>query len=100
VIGRPNVKTSAEWTNVVIHTTWFFVLSRSNIFLPNQTTGKVNNTPPQIMDRFMPLERCAYEAHHKRYKINVKRIILIRISIICLILLSFDLPGFAKPPNR
>jgi hypothetical protein len=65
-----------NWTNVVVQTTLLVVRCRSSIFLPSQTTGNTNITPPTMRDRFMTFERGVLSAHHQRSQENSKRAIL------------------------
>jgi hypothetical protein len=89
IMGTPNVRPSAVCTRVVIQTARFIVGSWSRIFLPNQTTGKVNNVPPAMTLRFTGLERDALIAHHHNNQINNKRTTLERDSIVRFMVSSF-----------
>ena len=75
----------------------------SSIFLPNQTTGNTNNTPPTIKDRFTNFDNGAFNAHHHINQINNKSAILIIKLVIRFIVPSLHfmkpLNGGIKPPR-
>ena len=83
--GTPNVRPRATCTNVVVQTARPIVRCRSSIFLPSQTRGNVNNTPPTMTVRFMAFDSGTSGVHQKTRQINAKRVTLTRNSMICLI---------------
>jgi hypothetical protein len=101
MIGTPNVNPRAKCTNVVVQATRLIVWCRSSIFLPSQTRGNVNNTPPIMIDRFITFEIGAFNARDQKNQIIAKRATLTRNSMTCLIVPSsrttFDSPLTPTP---
>jgi hypothetical protein len=91
MIGTPNVKPRPKCTNVVVQTAWPIVWRRSSIFLPSQTRGNVNNTPPTMIDRFITFESDAFNITQKISKTTAKRAILKDKPILCFIETSFKI---------
>jgi hypothetical protein len=85
----PSRNPRVKCMNVVVQATPLMVWCRSSIFLPSQTKGKTNNTPPTMMNKFMINESCAFNAHHQTSQINAKRATLTRNSMTFLIVKSF-----------
>jgi hypothetical protein len=81
---------TAKWTNVVIQATSLVDVCRSSIFLPSQTRGNTNNTPPTMIDRFIAIESGVLNAHHQRNQENTIRAILIKNSPVCFMATSCD----------
>src|SRR5271157_5851489 len=90
MMATPNRVPTANWTNVVVQATPLVVRCRSSIFLPSQTRGNTNNTPPTMIDRFMTFESGVLDAHHQRNQDNAKRAILKNSSTACFMVASCD----------
>jgi len=93
-IGTPNAKPNPKCTKVVVQTAWLFVWCRSRIFLPNQTRGNVNNTPPTMIEKYTTFENDAFSTNHQIIRIIAKRKSLKNVSTICFIITSFLIIGY------